>query len=138
MTDEQRLDARIRWMKFTMAILFVATAVVDVFSHGSFRNAVRGLLIGEIGGVYVMFSMIRQGHLKDGLMGNALFAAGMVGMVMRWVALGLVLYVAYKLHASFVGALLGYLSGFGIIFISLSSFLRNPGTRTGQKVGERK
>jgi hypothetical protein len=112
-----------------MAITIVAYGL----SHGWWNTALKGLLIGEIGGGYVFYSLLRQGHLNDGVEGPALFAAGVVGMFMRFLVLGIVMFVAYKVHANIVTTLIGYLLGFILIFFGLASYLRKPASSSAGK-----
>jgi hypothetical protein len=133
MTDLEVLKARIRFIIRLGTLIVSATLVAFGVSHGWWNTLFKGLMVGEAGGAYVVYSLLRQGHLNDGLQGAALFAAGVVGMVMRFLVLGMVMFIAYKVHANFVATLIGYLSGFILIFFGLSSYLRKPTSTSAGK-----
>lgn len=100
---------------------------------GAIRSDMNGLLLGEVGGAYVVYSMVRQGHLKDGLEGKALFASGMMGMLTRLVVLAAVMVVAVKTPGvNPITALVGYLLGFAFIFFGLYGFARNRVKSSGK------
>lgn len=92
-----------------------------------------GLLLGEAGGAYVVYSMMRQGHLKDGLDGRALFASGMMGAATRLVVLAAVMVVAVKTPGvNPFAALAGYLAGFAVIFVGLYGYARGRRLTSGE------
>ena len=100
---------------------------------GAIRSDLNGLLLGEAGGAYVVYSMVRQGHLKDGLEGKALFASGMMGMLTRLVVLAAVMVVAVKTPGvNPITALAGYLLGFVFIFFGLYGLARNRVKSSGK------
>lgn len=82
---------------------------------------------GELGGAYVVLSLIHQGHPNDNTRGTALFASGMLGMFTRILVLVAVLVVAEELkrYINPYFALIGYLLGFVIIFAGLYGIARN-------------
>ena len=91
-----------------------------------------GLLLGETGGAYAVYSMVRQGHLKDGLGGSALFASGMMGTATRLIVLAAVMVVAVKTPGvSPFAALAGYLAGFAVIFVGLYGYARGRRLTSG-------
>lgn len=133
MNDMNRLNARLRAIKLVglgvIALTLLAWGILTTF-----RTQLNGLLLGEMGGAYVVYSMIRQGHLRDGLQGKALFASGILGMVTRFVVLIAVLIVALKTpHVSAVAALVGYLFGFVLVFLGLYGYARNRTAISGEK-----
>ncbi|MBX5436397.1 MAG: hypothetical protein IRZ33_04180 [Alicyclobacillaceae bacterium] len=93
-----------------------------------------GLVLGELGGAYVVFSMIRQGHVNDNLQGTALFASGMLGMVTRWLVLAAIIVIALKVpNINVYTALIGYMLGFVLIFAGFYGFARNQNETSGAK-----
>lgn len=125
MSDQKRLNARVRWIR-TSWILLAGLTFAATFVMSSHRSVLEGLLVGEGGGAYVVYSMIRQGHRNDRVTGSALFASGIAGMFTRLVVLAVVLLAAIKIHVSAVSALGGYLLGYVFLFSGLAGFLRNP------------
>lgn len=96
------------------------------------RSIWDGLLIGEAGGAYVVYSMMRQGHLKDSLDGRALFASGMAGAATRMIVLAAVMVVAVKTPGvNPLAALTGYLAGFAVIFVGLFGYVRGHRLSSG-------
>ncbi len=133
MNDIQRLQARLR----VVQRIGVGMMILSALAWLIFRNAqsdINGLLLGEVGGAYVYYSMVRQGHLRDGLEGNALFASGMLGMITRLVVLIAVMVVAIKSpDVNPFTALVGYLLGFALIFFGLYGFAKRGRTSSGGK-----
>ncbi|MCI0183368.1 ATP synthase subunit I [Sulfoacidibacillus ferrooxidans] len=133
MSDIQRLQARLRIVQR----VGVGIAFLTVLAWLIFRNVqsdMNGLLLGELGGAYVFYSMVRQGHLRDGLEGKALFASGMLGMFTRFVVLVAVMIVAVKSpHVNPFTTLVGYLLGFVLIFVGLYGFSKNERSTPGGK-----
>ncbi|MHB1628534.1 MAG: hypothetical protein ACYCVB_09220 [Bacilli bacterium] len=123
---------RVRGMVIVGVALAALTGVCwAVF--GAIRSDMNGLLLGEAGGAYVVYSMVRQGHLKDGLEGKALFASGMMGMLTRLVVLAAVMVVAVKTPGvNPITALAGYLLGFVFIFFGLYGLARNRVKSSGK------
>jgi hypothetical protein len=121
-----QLNARLRAIQFSGLIFIVLTAVVWLLVP-VWRVAVNGLLLGELGGAYVVISMIRQGHLNDNTQGTALFASGMAGTFTRLAVLAAVMVVSLKLKSTMnpYTALVGYLLGFVFIFAGLYGYARN-------------
>jgi len=126
MTDQKRLNTRVRWIRLCW-ILLVGCSLAAAFALPAHRSVTEGLLVGEVGGAYVVYSMIRQGHRNDTVKGSALFASGIVGMFTRLIVLATVLLAAIKLHVSAVSSLGGYLMGYVFLFSGLAGYLRNPG-----------
>ncbi|MCL6632997.1 MAG: hypothetical protein K6T63_10220 [Alicyclobacillus herbarius] len=93
-----------------------------------------GLLLGEAGGAYAVYSMIRYGHRHGGIEGKALFASGMLGMFTRLAVLAAVIVAAVKLpNVNPYTALIGYLLGFVLIFVGLYGYARNRGKSPREK-----
>ncbi|MHB1684751.1 MAG: hypothetical protein ACYCYO_18315 [Bacilli bacterium] len=132
MNEVERFLLRVRGMTAVGLAAIVLTGVCwAVF--GAIRPEMNGLLLGEVGGAYVVYSMVRQGHLKDGMMGRALFASGMTGMLTRLVVLVTVMVVAVKTPGvNPITALVGYLLGFACIFFGLYGFARNRVKSSGK------
>jgi hypothetical protein len=125
MTDQNRLNTRIRAIRLFGWVAIVATGVIWLV-RPEWHHIVTGLLFGEFGGAYVVHSMVRQGHHNDDTAGAALFASGVVGFVTRIVVLAVVLIAAIKSGTSAVSALAGYLSGYILVFTGLAGYVRNP------------
>ncbi|MCF8567153.1 hypothetical protein LLE49_20755 [Alicyclobacillus tolerans] len=133
MNDLERLRLRFRAIKLAGISVFVVTLLVWL-TIPAWRSELNGLLIGEVGGAYVVYSLIRQGHLNDGLEGTALFASGMLGTFTRLLVLAVVMIAAIKLpHVNVYAALIGYLLGFVLIFAGLYGFARNRRTTLREK-----
>jgi hypothetical protein len=130
--DLQRLNARFRAIAWTGLAAVVVTLVLWLM-FPSWRPVWNGLLLGEAGGAYVVYSMIRQGHLKDGLQGTALFASGMLGLFTRLVVLVVVIVAAEKMpRVNVYAALVGYLLGFVWIIVGMYGFAKSRGTIAGR------
>ncbi|MCL6627267.1 ATP synthase subunit I [Alicyclobacillus shizuokensis] len=133
MNDMQRLDARIRWMAYVGAAGLLLTAAVWAVAL-PWRSVMNGLLLGEAGGAYAVYSMIRYGHRHGGLEGKALFASGMLGMFTRLAVLAAVMVAAVKLpNVNPYAALIGYLLGFVLVFVGLYGYARNRGETPKEK-----
>lgn len=125
MNELERLNRRLRAIKLTGLGFFVLTLVVWLIAR-DWRTAMNGLVLGEVGGAYVVYSMIRQGHVNDGTQGTILFASGIIGMVTRWVVLAAVMVVALKVpHINVYTAVIGYMLGFVFIFAGLYGYVRD-------------
>lgn len=132
MTDLDRLNLRLRAITWTGIGIMVLTLAVWLIVP-IWRGEAGGLLIGEIGGAYVVFSMIRQGHVKDGTQGPILFASGIIGMVTRWVVLLAVIVVALHIpHVNVYAAVIGYLLGFVLIIAGMYGYVKNQSSISGQ------
>lgn len=129
---EQRISARIRIMARTGAVAFALTLVIWLVAT-PLRPLMNGLLIGEVGGAYVVYSMIRHGHHKGELEGKALFASGILGMFARFVVLIAIMVIALKTRHSInpYTALVGYCLGFVWIFVGLYGIARNQTRHQG-------
>lgn len=123
MSDQERLNFRIRVIQFIGLGILAVTVVVWLAIPG-WKHVTSGLCLGELGGAYVVYSMIRQGHRNDDVQGAALFMSGILGMITRFVVLALVVIAALKWHVSPVSALVGYLSGFVLVFAGLAGYMR--------------
>ncbi|MCL6515821.1 ATP synthase subunit I [Alicyclobacillus sp.] len=126
--DVQRLEARLRAITWAglaiMALTVIARFVLP------WHDVTNGLLIGEAGGAGAVWSMIRQGHLRDQRAGAALMVSGIVGYFIRMVLLIAVIVVAIKLpHVHVLAALVGYLLGFALIVAGLYRFEGTAGGR---------
>lgn len=132
MNDLDRLNRRLRTIKLTgLGIVVLTIAVWLIVS--AWRVEVNGLLLGEVGGSYVVYSMIRQGHVNDGTQGPILFASGIIGMVTRWAVLAAVIVIAVKVPSINVyAAVVGYMLGFILIIAGLYSYVRNQSSIPGQ------
>lgn len=125
MNELDRLNRRLRAIKLTGLAFFALTLVVWFFAR-EWRTEMNGLILGEVGGAYVVFSMIRQGHVNDDTQGPILFASGIIGMVTRWVVLAAVMVIALKVpHINVYTAVIGYMLGFVFIFAGLYGYVRN-------------
>ncbi|WP_067564080.1 hypothetical protein [Ferroacidibacillus organovorans] len=132
MNDLQELNRRVR-MVWRMGLLVLALSLIALFVFPHAGAILKGLLLGELGGIYVIYSMIRQGHVKDGMEGRALFASGMMGMVTRLVVLVTVLIVAIKSGLNPYAALVGYLIGLVLIVIGMWGMAQNSRRFPGGK-----
>jgi hypothetical protein len=127
MSSDDRLNARLRTIKL-WGLAFIGLTILAWLVLGMWRDAMNGLLLGELGGAYVVFSMIRQGHHNDNMEGPALFASGMLGMFTRLIVLAIVMFVSLKVpHFNPFTALIGYLFGFVFIFVGLYGYAKNQG-----------
>lgn len=126
---QDRLNARLRAIKVWGLAFIVLTLVVWIFA-GTWRQIVGGLFIGELGGAYVLLSLIGMGHRNDDMQGTALFASGMFGMFTRIIALIIVMVVAEHWHTYFnpYTALVGYLLGFVFVVAGLYGFAKSRNT----------
>lgn len=124
--SQDRLNARLRAIKL-WGLVFIGLTVVVWIGVGSWREALGGLFIGELGGAYVVYSLIAQGHHNDDTQGIALFTSGMLGMFTRLLALVAVIVIAelWRTYFNPYTALIGYLLGFVIIFVGLYGIARN-------------
>lgn len=121
-----RLTRRLR--KITVAwLIFIGITAVSWPFLAPWRVVVNGLLLGELGGLYVVFSMIRQGHHNDNTQGPALFASGIVGMFTRLILIVVIMVISLKFPSMFnpYSALIGYLLGFVFVFVGLYSYAMN-------------
>lgn len=127
--SQERLNARLRAIKWWGVAIFAATAVVWA-AVGAWRPLTGGLLLGELGGAYVVVSLISQGHRDDDMQGIALFTSGMVGLFTRILALVAVMVIAEHWRHCFnpYTALIGYLLGFVLVFVGLYGLARNRHT----------
>ncbi|GGJ10929.1 hypothetical protein GCM10010885_20200 [Alicyclobacillus cellulosilyticus] len=133
MTELERLKKRIRAIWLAGAVVFALTLLVW-FVARPWHAVTSGLLLGEAGGAYVVYSLIRQGHLDDGMQGTALFASGMLGLFTRLVVLVAVLVVALKWKGvNPYAALAGYLLGFVLVFAGMYGIARNRGSIPEEK-----
>lgn len=131
-SDLRPLYTHIGLMWRVGAGLFVLTLLGWVFLRG-IRPDMNGLLLGELGGAYVVYSMIRQGHVKDGMEGRVLFASGMLGMFTRFIVLVAVIVVAVKTPGvNPLAALGGYLLGFALIVFGMWGYARNRRKASGE------
>jgi len=116
--DTVKLQARVRMIQWVGLAFIGLTAVVRLL--GPWHDVLNGLLIGEIGGAGVVWSMVRQGHLHDNQQGSALMVSGIVGFFTRMVLLIAVMVLAIKLpHVNVIAALVGYLLGFVFLVTGL-------------------
>ncbi|MFB5191021.1 hypothetical protein [Alicyclobacillus fastidiosus] len=129
-----RLNKRLRAITISW-LVFIGLTVLAWIVLADLRVAVSGLLLGELGGLYVVFSMIRQGHHNNNTQGAALFASGMVGMFTRLILIVLIMVVSLKFRTVFnpYAALIGYLLGFVFVFVGLYSYAMNPSDNTKEK-----
>lgn len=129
-----RLNKRLRQITIAWFVLMGLTAVCLAVLV-SLRVAFSGLLLGEFGGLYVVFSMFRQGHHQDSTQGTALFASGMVGMFTRLILVVLIMVISLKFRSLFnpYTALIGYVLGFVFVFAGLYSYARDPSDNSTEK-----
>lgn len=127
--NQDRLNARIRAIKL-WGLAFIGLTVIAWLVLGHWREALSGLLLGELGGAYVVLSLIHQGHRNDSTAGTALFASGIIGMFTRVIALIAVMVIAEHWRTFFnpYAALIGYLLGFVFIFVGLYGFAKSQNT----------
>lgn len=132
--NDNRLKQRIRSITISW-LVFMGITVICLFLLASLRAALSGLLLGELGGLYVVFSMFRQGHYNDNTQGTALFASGMVGMFTRLLFIVLIMIISLKFRAVFnpYTALVGYLLGFVFVFAGLYSYASGPRDNSEEK-----
>lgn len=122
--DLEQLNARFRAIQWT-GLAFIALTVVVRFVT-PWHAQLNGLLLGEAGGAGLVYSMIRQGHLRDNQQGAALMVSGIIGFFTRIVLLVAVMVLAIKLpHVNVPAALVGYLLGFVFIVAGLYRSARN-------------
>jgi hypothetical protein len=116
--DVERMSARLRAIQWAALAVLVVTAVLRLVTP--WHEVFNGLLLGEVGGAGVIWSMIRQGHLRDNRQGTALMVSGIIGFFTRMLLLIAVMVLAIKLpHVNVYAALAGYLLGFVIIVAGL-------------------
>jgi hypothetical protein len=116
--DVERMSARLRAIQWAGLAVIVVTAVLRLVTP--WHEVFNGLLLGEVGGLGVIWSMIRQGHLRDNRQGTALMVSGIIGFFTRMILLIAVMVLAIKLpHVNVIAALAGYLLGFVIIVAGL-------------------
>jgi nitrate/nitrite transporter NarK len=129
-----RLDKRLRTITISW-LVFIGLTAICWACLGGWRVAISGLLLGELGGLYVVFSMFRQGHHNDQMQGTALFASGMVGMFTRLILIVLIMVISLKFRAIFnpYTALIGYVLGFVFVFAGLYGYARNPDSTSQEK-----
>lgn len=129
-----RLNKRLRAILISWLVFMGLTAVCLIFI-GALRVALDGLLLGEFGGLYVLFSMFRQGHHNDTTQGAALFVSGMAGMFTRLVVIVLIMVISLKFRAVFnpYTALTGFLLGFVFVFAGLYSYAMNGSDHSKRK-----
>jgi hypothetical protein len=112
------MSARLRAIQWAALAVLVVTAVLRLVTP--WHEVFNGLLLGEVGGAGVIWSMIRQGHLRDNRQGTALMVSGIIGFFTRMLLLIAVMVLAIKLpHVNVYAALAGYLLGFVIIVAGL-------------------
>jgi hypothetical protein len=132
MNDMDRLRSRFRWIVWT-GVGIVAVSCIAWVILGSVRPDMNGLLLGEAGGAWVVYSMLRQGHLRDGMQGAPLFLSGMLGMGTRFLVLIAVMVVAVKTpDVSPIFTLVGYLLAFVLVAVGVSGFLKKQGASSGE------
>lgn len=133
MQDEVlRLKRSFRRIWITFAACFALSAIAWLIIPG-YRPYTEGLLLGEVGGAYVIFSMIRQGHLQDEATGNALMLSGMLGMFTRFIVLAVVMVIAIKLPpVNPYTTLAGYLLGLVIMVSGMAIHERSKPKTTGK------
>ncbi len=127
-----RLTRSFRRIWVTFGVLVFLTCIAWLaWLQG--RSYVDGLLLGQVGGAYVIFSMIRQGHLRDGLSGKPLLLSGMLGMFSRYIVLILVMVIAIKTPPfSPYTTLIGYLLGLVVFVVGMAIHERTRKTVTGK------
>lgn len=124
--SDNRLNRRLRTITISWLVLMGLTAL-GLVVPGVWRLAMSGLLLGEFGGLYVVFSMFRQGHHNDETQGAVLFASGMVGMFTRLILIVVIMVISLKFRTVFnpYTALIGYVLGFAFVFVGLYSYAKN-------------
>ncbi|CAM3770639.1 ATP synthase subunit I [Alicyclobacillus pomorum] len=118
-TDIVKLQTRLRVIQWA-GLAFIGLTVIARFVT-PWHEVLNGLLIGEVGGAGAVWSMVRQGHLRDNQQGPALMVSGIIGFFTRMILLIAVMVLAIKLpHVNVIAALVGYLLGFVFIVVGLS------------------
>lgn len=122
--DLEQLNARLRAIQWA-GLAFILLTVIARFVM-PWHDILNGLLLGEAGGAGLVYSMIRQGHLRDERGGTALMVSGIIGFFTRMILLVAVVVLAIKLpHVNVISALVGYLLGFVFIVAGLYRSVRN-------------
>ncbi|KPV42816.1 hypothetical protein [Alicyclobacillus ferrooxydans] len=126
---QDRLNARLRATKL-WGLAFIVLTVIAWIAIRGLHQLIGGLFIGELGGAYVLVSLIGQGHRNDDMEGTALFASGMLGMFTRIIALVIVMVVAehWRTYFNPYTALVGYLLGFVFVVAGLYGFAKSRKT----------
>lgn len=128
--DIAQLRTRLRLIAWVGLGFIALTAIGRLVTP--WHDICNGLLLGEAGGAGVVYSMIRQGHLRDGVKGAGLMVSGVVGYFTRMVLLIAVIIVAVKVpHVNVIAALVGYLLGFVFIVVGL---YKSPAGRPADEV----
>lgn len=132
--DLEQLNTRLRRVQWA-GLAFIAVTILVRFI-APWHAELNGLLIGEAGGAGLVYSMIRQGHVRGNQQGTALMVSGIIGYFTRMVLLVAVVILAIKLpHVNVIAALVGYLLGFVFIVAGLYKSAKNE---PGQKIVQRK
>jgi len=131
--SQDRLNARIRAIKLwglAFMGLTVVAWVISLFLGSPWRQAVSGLLLGELGGAYVLISLIYQGHHNDNTAGPALFASGMIGMFSRIIAMVVIMVIALHWRSFFnpYFALIGFLLGNVFVLVGFYGLAKDQNT----------
>ena len=126
MSDVQRLKARVvRIAKIGVGIMILTALARLVLPL--WHKELNGLLLGELGGAYVVYSMIRHGHVGGELAGKSLYISGMLGYVTRFMVVlaGMIVAVKLPLFNPYM-TIIGYMLGFALVIIGMAGFIKKP------------
>jgi hypothetical protein len=122
--DLEQLNTRLRKIQWAGLAFICLTVIVRFVTP--WHAQLNGLLIGEAGGAGLVYTMIRQGHLRDNQQGQALMVSGIIGFFTRMILLVAVMVLAIKLpHVNVPAAVVGYLLGFVFIVVGLYRSAKN-------------
>ena len=126
MNDVQRVKARVVRMAKAGAVIVALTALGRLVLP-IWHRELSGLLLGEAGGAYVVYSMIRHGHVSGELMGRSLYISGMLGYLTRFMVVlaGMIVAVKVPIFNPYA-TIVGYMLGFALVIIGMAGFVRKP------------
>lgn len=124
MNDVERLKRKVAQIAKAGVVILALTALLRLFLP-FWHKELNGLLLGEVGGAYVVYSMIRHGHVGGGMEGRSLFLSGMIGYLTRFMVVlaGMVVAVKVPVFNPFA-TLVGYLLGFALVIAGMAGFAR--------------
>ncbi len=126
MNDVQRLKARVVQIAKMGAVVIGLTVIARLFLP-MWQKELNGLLLGEVGGTYVVYSMIRHGHVGGELAGRSLYISGMLGYLTRFMVVlaGMIVAVKVPIFNPYL-TLVGYMLGFALVIIGMAGFVKKP------------
>ncbi len=127
MSDVQRVRARVVQIVRVGAVILVLTVIARL-ALPFWHKGLNGLLLGEVGGAYIVYSMIRHGHVGGELSGRSLYISGMLGYLTRFMVVLAGMIVAVKLPVVFnpYATIVGYILGFVLVIVGMASFVKKP------------